>query len=146
MMEGGGVLGVALVGYTYILEQVGLRFLRIGGTSAGSVNALLIAALGTPEQRKSERVVELLANLHIDRFVDADPDVRDMVRAFVQDAGRLEILREVWQAREDLGEALEDLGLNPGVAFREWLSDVLRGEGIDSARQLGQRMRAVPKT
>lgn len=36
VMEGGGVLGIALVGYTYILEQVGLRFLSIGGTSAGA--------------------------------------------------------------------------------------------------------------
>ena len=36
VMEGGGVLGGALLGYLYILEQAGLRFLGIGGTSAGS--------------------------------------------------------------------------------------------------------------
>ena len=37
VMEGGGVLGIALVGYTYVLEQVGIRFLQVGGTSAGDV-------------------------------------------------------------------------------------------------------------
>ena len=37
-MEGGGVLGIALTGYTYILEQAGIRFLGVGGTSAGSIN------------------------------------------------------------------------------------------------------------
>lgn len=36
VMEGGGMLGIALVGYTYVLEQAGIRFLGVGGTSAGS--------------------------------------------------------------------------------------------------------------
>ena len=35
VQEGGGVLGVALVGYTYVLEQMGLRFFSLAGTSAG---------------------------------------------------------------------------------------------------------------
>ena len=35
VMEGGGVLGVALAGYSYVLESAGLRFLGLGGTSAG---------------------------------------------------------------------------------------------------------------
>jgi NTE family protein len=29
VQKGGGVLGIALVGYTYILEQMGIRFLRL---------------------------------------------------------------------------------------------------------------------
>ena len=40
VMQGGGMLGIALVGYTYVLEQVGLRFLGLGGSSAGAINAL----------------------------------------------------------------------------------------------------------
>ena len=54
VMEGGGMLGIALVGYTYVLEQVGIRFLGIGGTSAGSINALLVAALAEPGMPKGE--------------------------------------------------------------------------------------------
>jgi NTE family protein len=63
VMEGGGVLGVALVGYTYVLEEMGIRFLRVGGTSAGSINAVLVAGLGTPEERKSEKIIKELANV-----------------------------------------------------------------------------------
>ncbi len=70
VMEGGGVLGVALVGYTYLLEAVGLRFLRIGGTSAGSINALLLAALGTPGEQKSEKILTALANLDMIDFLE----------------------------------------------------------------------------
>jgi len=55
VMEGGGVLGVALVGYTFVLEEIGLRFLRVGGTSAGSINALLVAGLGTPQEREDRK-------------------------------------------------------------------------------------------
>jgi len=44
VMEGGGVLGVALIGYLYTLEEAGIRFGSIGGTSAGSIAAMLLAA------------------------------------------------------------------------------------------------------
>ena len=30
VMEGGGVLGIALVGYTYVLESLGLLFVGLG--------------------------------------------------------------------------------------------------------------------
>ena len=56
VMEGGGVLGLALVGYIYILEQAGIRFIGIAGTSAGSIAALLLSAIDVPEKEKSERL------------------------------------------------------------------------------------------
>ena len=46
VQEGGGVLGVALIGYTYVLEQMGIRFFSLAGTSAGSINAMTLAGLG----------------------------------------------------------------------------------------------------
>src|SRR4051812_32253255 len=46
VQKGGGVLGVALVGYTYILEQMGIRFIRLAGTSAGAINTALMAVIG----------------------------------------------------------------------------------------------------
>lgn len=51
VMEGGGVLGLALVGYIYILEQAGIRFIGIAGTSAGSIAALLLSAIDVPEKK-----------------------------------------------------------------------------------------------
>src|SRR5215218_7453189 len=58
VMEGGGVLGIALVGFTYVLEQVGIRFMQIGGASAGAINALMLASLGTPAEAKSEQILQ----------------------------------------------------------------------------------------
>ena len=84
VMEGGGVLGVALVGYTYVLEEMGIRFLRVGGTSAGSINATLVAGLGTPQERKSEKIVKELANVDFWTFVDGGGAARAFVRTLVR--------------------------------------------------------------
>src|SRR5580765_1140961 len=50
VQKGGGVLGVALVGYTYILEEMGIRFLRLAGTSAGALNTALVTVMGKKEE------------------------------------------------------------------------------------------------
>src|SRR5688572_7336771 len=81
VMEGGGVLGIALVGYTYVLEEVGIRFLRIGGTSAGAINAALLASLGKPEQAKSEEILSHLASVDMGSFVDGDSDAKDFIQS-----------------------------------------------------------------
>ena len=58
VQEGGGVLGIALVGYVYVLEQMGIRFLSLAGTSAGSINTMLMAAAGTCDIEKSEWILD----------------------------------------------------------------------------------------
>jgi NTE family protein len=141
VMEGGGVLGIALVGYTYMLEEMGIRFLGIGGTSAGSINALLLASLGTADARKSEKVLHLLADMDMFQFVDGDSDVKDFVRAMVGKAGKFKL---GFKAMQVLDTVEEDLGLNPGEVFRRWITDILRKEGITTTRDLEQRLATIP--
>ena len=141
VMEGGGVLGIALVGYTYVLEAMGLRFLRIGGTSAGSINALLLAGLGSPETPKSTKILDLLAQLNMYDFVDGDRDVKDLVKTIVQEAGKFKL---GWKAAQVFDNVDERLGLNPGHAFTEWLSNILKAAGIETTQQLEQQMAIVP--
>lgn len=45
VQEGGGILGVGLVGYTYVLEKLGIRFLKLAGTSAGAINTMMLAVV-----------------------------------------------------------------------------------------------------
>ena len=73
VQEGGGVLGIALVGYTYVLEQMGIRFFSMAGTSAGSINTMLLACAGNKEEEKSSRIVERLVQLDMFSFVDGQP-------------------------------------------------------------------------
>jgi NTE family protein len=50
VQEGGGVHGVALAGYTYVLEKMGIGFMKMAGTSAGSSNTLLLNAVYTKQE------------------------------------------------------------------------------------------------
>ncbi len=73
VQEGGGVLGIALVGYTYALEQMGIRFFSMAGTSAGSINTMLLACAGNKEEEKSTLIIEKIARLNMFSFVDGMP-------------------------------------------------------------------------
>ncbi|UCE23686.1 MAG: patatin-like phospholipase family protein [Candidatus Zixiibacteriota bacterium] len=138
VMEGGGVLGIALVGYTYALEKAGIRFLGVGGTSAGAINALLVAGVGRPNEAKSEKILGILAALDMFSFVDGDDDAEDFCRAMVNKAGKLRLMLKGWQVIDNLTERL---GLNPGKTFLEWLTSQLKKYGVTTLAELEQQMK-----
>jgi len=102
VMEGGGVLGVALIGYNYVLEQMGLRFFSLAGTSAGSINSLLLAGMGDVSQPKAEKLVDVLANKDLMEFVDGDKDVVDVVEAIVEKAKIMKLMWKGWQVIDNI--------------------------------------------
>lgn len=85
VQKGGGVLGVALVGYVYILEKAGIRFLKLAGTSAGAINTSLMAIQKDKTEAKSEYVIKALADLNMIRLVDGHPLVRKIIQRFVKE-------------------------------------------------------------
>lgn len=141
VMEGGGMLGIALVGYTWALEQAGIRFLGIGGTSAGSINALLLAALGGPGDAKSPKLLQEMAALDFRRFVDGDGDSRDLIDAWLGKAGKFKL---AFKAAQCIDTVNERLGLNPGNEFSGWIRGLLAREQIDSWADLQQRLHTLP--
>lgn len=70
VQEGGGVWGIALVGYIYILEKMGIRFFSLAGTSAGAINTMLIAVTGNVEDEKAEKILEHMVGLDLNSLVD----------------------------------------------------------------------------
>lgn len=141
VMEGGGMLGIALVGYTWVLEQVGIRFLGVGGTSAGSINALLLSALGAPADAKSPKLLNELVGMNFWEFVDGDSDARDFVKAWVGGAGKFKLAFKGAQVIDNLTECL---GLNPGQRFEQWLMSLLARENIFTLADLFRRMHTLP--
>lgn len=84
VQEGGGVLGIALLGYTYALEKMGVRFLKLAGTSAGAINTMLLACVRPDEGKtKSEKVLEYLAGKNLFEFVDAFWLARQLIQLLV---------------------------------------------------------------
>src|SRR5690625_8993 len=61
VQQGGGVLGIGLTGYTYILEQAGIRFYSLAGTSAGALNSLMMASLKKIGDPVSVKILNILS-------------------------------------------------------------------------------------
>lgn len=121
VQEGGGVHGMALVGFTYVLEEMKIRFLSLGGTSAGSINTLLMADTGHPSEPKSLKIIEKIANKNFMDFVDGGADARGLVKSLSSGMSP----QMVFNALLNTTELVRDLGINPGDEFRRWLSELL---------------------
>lgn len=83
VQKGGGVLGVALVGYTYILEAMGIRFLRLAGTSAGAINTALMTVIRQKQDTKSDEILRAICDLDFFNLVDGHPAAKWVIRNFI---------------------------------------------------------------
>lgn len=100
VFEGGGVKGIAYVGALQILEQRGLlqHLTRVGGTSAGAINALIVALGYT----NAEQLV-LLNSLDFRKFMD---DSFGMIR--------------------DVRRLAKEFGWHRGDFFASWIGELIR--------------------
>jgi NTE family protein len=101
VQKGGGVLGVALIGYTYILEQMNIRFIRLAGTSAGAINTALMTVIGggvsteivndkpqrtvagDKKKAKSPEILKALCDLDFFDLVDGHPAAKRLIKSFI---------------------------------------------------------------
>ncbi len=86
VQEGGGVHGIALAGYTYILEKMGISFLNSAGTSAGAINTMLLNCVYSKRdailmdkneefidrcyETRSEKILDYLSKKNLSELVD----------------------------------------------------------------------------
>lgn len=144
VMEGGGMLGIALVGYTYVLEQQNLRFRKVAGTSAGAINALMTVALDEPSKPKSDKVLGILDNTQFDSFMDGPDHVKHVIRkALNKDSlgSYFWSMRKLYKSYQYLSFTK---GLNPGDSFKLWAEQILNDHGIDSVTALNARANRFP--
>ncbi|SHE99230.1 NTE family protein [Mariniphaga anaerophila] len=126
VQEGGGVLGIALVGYTYILEVAGIRFFHLAGTSAGAINTLVLAGMDSIDKAKSNLVLDVLAKQDLFEFVDGDPVLKKIIQKVIDGTPFKKVLGKLlWNFRKVKNALFINLGLNPGKAFEKWIETVL---------------------
>jgi NTE family protein len=126
VQEGGGVLGVALVGYTYILETAGIRFFHLAGTSAGAINTLILAGIDNIGKAKSHQVLSVLAKQDLFEFVDGDPVLKEIMQKVIDGTPFKKVLGKLlWNIKKIKVALFDNLGLNPGEKFEKWIEKVL---------------------
>lgn len=131
VQEGGGVLGIALAGYTAVLESSGIRFYSLAGTSAGAINTLMLAAMGPIWVPKSQIIVSSLYEKNLFDLVDGHKGVRALIKRAV--SGKKGIGWAVfWRAFRIYNTLKNRLGLNPGDNFTKWIESLLGSVGIQT--------------
>lgn len=144
VQEGGGVLGIALVGYTYILEQAGIRFFSLAGTSAGAINTMMIAALGKVNEPKSEKILEILSEKNLFDLVDGHKAIKKLIQKVIKKESGLGWAL-AWNALRIYKTLTKQLGLNPGDNFTEWITAELGKANINSLQELEKLRSQVPE-
>ncbi len=104
VFEGGGVKGIAYVGVLQVLEKEGIleQISRVGGTSAGAINALLLAIGCNVATTK-----KILSELDFNEFKD-----------------------DSWGVLRDLKRLRKKYGWYKGNKFRQWLGDQLESQSL----------------
>jgi NTE family protein len=110
VFSGGGIKGFALVGACEEIEKRGFRFVRLAGTSAGSIVAALIAAGYT-----SKEIQQMLDDLDLTKLLDTR-------KSFIPFAKWLFVY---WK-----------LGLYKGNELEEWLKEKLEARGVKTFSDL----------
>lgn len=107
VQQGGGMYGIALLGYTYIMEKVGIRFFSHGGTSAGAINATFLAGISNriysknsiffkSENRqgtKSEILTHIIINTDFSSFMERKGLVGKLQRMLFKKFGKFPLSR-----------------------------------------------------
>ena len=100
VFEGGGVKGIAYVGAMKVMEkeEILMNIKRVGGTSAGSINAVLFAA-----GFSNQETLNILNKLDFN-------DLKD----------------DSWGVLRDMKRLKNEYGWYKGDYFREWIGDLLK--------------------
>ena len=145
VMEGGGTLGSALVGYIYALEQANIRFLSIGGSSVGAIVSLLLACLGRRTEAKGAALAEIISGMDMGSFIDGGPCSSALSRLIGSgDVGKKK-RRLVLYALFSVRTLIKKMGLNPGNKFLEWLTGCLAEYGIYTLEDAQRVIEDIPK-
>jgi NTE family protein len=89
VQEGGGMLGVGLVGYTYVMEKLGFRFLKLAGTSAGAINTMMLAAVDKENYKhekfeyQSEIILQEMLDFNLWNLVDGHWFAKWLIKVFI---------------------------------------------------------------
>lgn len=92
VQEGGGTLGIALVGFTFVLEYCKIRFLKLAGTSAGAINTILLHHLDVPEKAKTPRLFDVIKEQDLKKFVDGNKTTKFIITNILNKTGIVDAL------------------------------------------------------
>lgn len=120
IFEGGGVKGIAYIGAMDVLERKGIlqNIIRVGGTSAGAINAVLFGL-----NFSAQEIKEILMQLDFKNFLD-----------------------ESWGIMRDSARLMMEYGWYKGDYFRNWIGSLIKQKTGNSEASFADVARMAPKS
>jgi NTE family protein len=114
VFSGGGIKGLALIGAYQAIEERGLRFKRVAGTSAGAIVAAFIAA-----GYSSSELKDIMEEMNIKKLMDTNVGISiPFIKWF---------------------RIYYRLGLYKGAALENWIEQKLKARGIYTFADLPEK-------
>jgi NTE family protein len=145
VQEGGGVLGIALVGYTWAMEEAGIRFFSLAGTSAGAINTILMAAHGDISQPKALRILDEICEKNLFDFVDGNRHIKSIIRTALDKQIGWTLILSFFHLFGIIRTLVKHHGLNPGKSFQNWIEKTIENEGIHTTADLLELRSRIPE-
>ncbi|MDO6433166.1 AAA family ATPase [Flavitalea sp. BT771] len=76
-----GVQLFAVLGYTYILEQMGIRFLKLAGSNTAAIITALFGIGGPKNEEKTTKTLEHLCRLDLRALMDGPPFIARIMKS-----------------------------------------------------------------
>ena len=119
VLEGGGAKGSYEIGVWKALEEMGVKYNAVAGTSVGALNGALMA------MRDLDSAIEAWSNIRLDKVIDYEEDDEENLKKIVSGDIELGDISDV--IRQAFG-VIRDRGLDV-APLRAWVHEV-----VDSAR------------
>jgi len=133
------------VGYIHALEQAGIRFLGIGGSSVGAIVALIAYSCGDRLEARGEKHASIIGDMNIGEMVDGNYFARKLSTLLGSKNASMRTLRIIFNAMLALPQLFSKLGLNPGDKLYEWISDQLAQNGVSTLADLNKLITTLPE-
>lgn len=142
ILEGPGNASIALCGYTFVLEQCGIRFFNLAGSSSGALNAVMLAALQEGYSTKSEKLANILYKTDLSTWQDNDRYIKWLLKKLCSNAKMKNLFLLL-----SIGDLLKILnkkqGLSSTANLEKWLSKELNKLGINTISDLEIRRKRL---
>ena len=122
-LEGGGAKGGYEVGVWKALEEMGVRYNAVSGTSVGALNGALMAMRDLP------RAVDAWADIRLDKVIDYGADQEENLKKIV--SGEFEI-RDIHDLIKQAFDVVRARGLDV-APLRAWVREVVDAKKIKNS-------------
>lgn len=127
VFEGGGVRGIAFLGALRCMADLGFRWRKVAGTSAGAITAALVAA-----NCSIESLEEIIGGMDYTQFLTYKTS-----RLILNGDPTNDLRSPVWMILNLL--LARQLGQYSSDPFRDWMAHILHAQGLQSFADVKRR-------